>query len=520
MSGNGYNAPYYSVPNNDNSYPLQYPPPRPGPVPVQPRSANPNVASVPGSNTTPSATPNHQTQFSVSSASNTTHYRYDEATVIGSGGATDSPKPWPGALHPDASANVYEDPYGTSKTEAAHDFTPNVQNAHGRYNDPNRWSFDSAYARPPGLRRFTGPWFKWHWNLQVSRRRMPRLLYIMTGVLLMAGWLAVTLSFANNLKSNEAKNSAGSSINSNAPPAPGDKNETFIFLSGQLNRFDTSLRSINIDWSMFGAEGPLVYDDLRSTEIPIDSWGRQVFALFRDTVARADRGTNITDFQPFRVINPNIKPVGFLGMTEFDTINTDVGLGQKSSSPWMIPEFGYPFDVFQGTITWVVASNATITSTGRPGSGVFGMRGAILTDSLLNIKVRSNVTATCYIPTDPGCELIIQIWVERTGLVKFCVFAVFLVNWIVTIAIFLVTGEALLLNRTNILSGTDILAICFSALFALPSVRSLLPGVPGYGCLLDMVGILPNVIIVALCTTFFANSRLRMRAHQQRRGRD
>jgi len=56
---------------------------------------------------------------------------------------------------------------------------------------------------------------------------------------------------------------------------------------------------------------------------------------------------------------------------------------------------------------------------------------------------------------------------------------------IVTIAIFLITGEALLLNRSNILEGTDILAICFTALFALPSVRSLLPNVPdSYGCLL------------------------------------
>ena len=134
---------------------------------------------------------------------------------------------------------------------------------------------------------------------------------------------------------------------------------------------------------MFGARGPLVLDDLTATQTPIDEWGRQTFALFRDTVARADKGLNATDFQPFRVINPNIKPVGFLGMTEFDTISTDIGMGQKGSNPWLKPEFGYPFDVFQGTITWVVASNSTITQSQRPGSGVFGMRGAILTDSLL-----------------------------------------------------------------------------------------------------------------------------------------
>ncbi|CAG7850932.1 SubName: Full=Uncharacterized protein {ECO:0000313/EMBL:CCA74578.1} [Serendipita indica DSM 11827] len=500
MSGNGYGAPYQSVPDNDSAYPL-YPPTRPYPIPVQPRPAGTN------STATPSVTLYNQTQIPIMTP------RYDDTAVIGEGGASHTLASTP---LPNANATIYTDPYNPNKSDLAHDFTPAAQHAHGQHDDLNRWSFNSAYERPPGLRRFSGAWFKWHWNLQVSRRRLPRLMYILTGLLLMVGWLSITMSFINTLKHHEAKNSAASAINANAPPAPGHENQTFVFMSGQLNRFDPSLRTLNIDWTMFGAKGPLGDGNLRAREIPIDQWGRQVFALFRDTVARPDRGTNITDYQPFRVINPNIKPAGFLGVTEYDTINTDIGLGQESTSPWKIPEFGYPFDVFQGTITWVVASNATITRTGRPGSGVFGMRGAILTDSLLNLRVRSNVTATCFIRKYGGCELIIQLQVERTGLVKFCVLAVFLVNWIVTIAIFLVTGEALLLNRTNILSGTDILAICFSALFALPSVRSLLPGVPGYGCLLDMLGILPNVIIVALCTTFFANSRLRMRVHQQR----
>ncbi|CAG7850933.1 SubName: Full=Uncharacterized protein {ECO:0000313/EMBL:CCA74039.1} [Serendipita indica DSM 11827] len=516
MSGNEYNAPYYPVPNNGNSYPVQYSPPRPNPVPVQPRSANTNTANIPVSNTELFATPNHQTQLPMSSAPSTTPYQYDDATVIGYGGATDSPKPLAGEPYHNTNPKIYTDPYNTSKVDLTHDFTPDVQNADGRHDDPNRWSFDSGYARPPGLKRFTVAWFKWHWNRQVCGRRMPRLLYILTGLLLMIGWLTITLSFTNTLKYNEAKNSGAYAINSNVPPAPGNESKTFIFMSGQLNRFDSSTRTLNIDWTMFGATGPLEDKNLRATEISIDRWGRRPYALFRDTVARPDRDTNITSYQPFRVINPNMKPTGFLGLTEYDTITTDIGLGQKSTSAWKMPEFGYPFDVFQGTITWVAANNATITRTGRAGSGVFALRGSILTDSLLNVKVHSNVTASCYIRRSGGCELIIQLQVERTGLVKFCVLAVFLVNWIVTIAIFLVTGEALLLNRTNILSGTDILAICFSALFALPSVRSLLPGVPGYGCLLDMIGILPNVIIVALCTTFFANSRLRMRVHQQR----
>jgi hypothetical protein len=49
--------------------------------------------------------------------------------------------------------------------------------------------------------------------------------------------------------------------------------------------------------------------------------------------------------------------------------------------------------------------------------------------------------------------------------------------------------------------GTDLLGINFTALFALPSVRLLLPGAPDFGIIIDLVGIIPNVIIISLCIT-------------------
>lgn len=78
--------------------------------------------------------------------------------------------------------------------------------------------------------------------------------------------------------------------------------------------------------------------------------------------------------------------------------------------------------------------------------------------------MRTNTNATCLDPIHEGCELIIDILAERTGLVKFTVVVVFILTWTVTIAIFLVTGEALLLNRKDILEGTDILSVCFSGM--------------------------------------------------------
>lgn len=72
-----------------------------------------------------------------------------------------------------------------------------------------------------------------------------------------------------------------------------------------------------------------------------------------------------------------------------------------------------------------------------------------------------------------------------------------LVNWISTISIFILTCEKVVLQRYNIESGTDLLAVCFTALFALPSVRSLLPGAPDFGAIIGPYAV-KNASIICL----------------------
>lgn len=348
---------------------------------------------------------------------------------------------------------------------------------------------------------------------------MPRFLYGLTGILLMAVWLGIATRFAMTLQSAEAQNMKGNLDDINNPNLSGafSINSVLFFVSGSLNMFDPDAKNLNVDWSAFMVQGPIIGGMGNATQVPVEAFGQDPIAIFRDTVARPDleRAQNVTGYMPFRIKAPGLKPIGYLGISDFDQINTDIGLAQAGSSILTAPNMGYPFDVFTGNITFAAANNATITSSGRPGSDIMRINGAMLQDSILGFKVQISSNPTCLDPVAPGCELTITITVQRTGLVKFCVIVVFVVGWIITIAIFLITGEALLLNRSNILEGTDILAICFTALFALPTVRSLLPNVPSsYGCLLDILGILPNVIIVTLCTTFFTNSRLRKRARQ------
>jgi len=56
-------------------------------------------------------------------------------------------------------------------------------------------------------------------------------------------------------------------------------------------------------------------------------------------------------------------------------------------------------------------------------------------------------------------------------------------------------------RRLHILKDVDIIGICLAALFALPSVRAILPAAPGFGCLVDLIGILPNVILISISAT-------------------
>ncbi|KAG8822235.1 hypothetical protein FRC19_006355 [Serendipita sp. 401] len=324
--------------------------------------------------------------------------------------------------------------------------------------DPNRWSYD-AVSRPEGVRILSPAWFKYQWAVQISRKRVGRTMYIVCGLVLLAVWLTVTMLFGRNLETNELMNS---SLYNNGTGGAPDQIGT-LFLVGQLNTFDSASRNLNLDWTAIQVSIPLKNGDILASQIDLDRREDTVpLAMFRDVLAVPDMGTNITEYQPYRIQNPHVKPVGFLGLTQFDQINTNIGMGQKSTNFWLQPEFGYPFDVFQGKITWVAANNETITRTGRPGTDVHAISGAILTDSLLNMKVQYKVVPTCLFDDAPGCELIIQFWVTRTGLVKFCVFVVFGINWFVTIALFLLTGESLLLNRHNILESTDIFAVCFS----------------------------------------------------------
>jgi hypothetical protein len=105
--------------------------------------------------------------------------------------------------------------------------------------------------------------------------------------------------------------------------------------------------------------------------------------------------------------------------------------------------------------------------------------------------------------------------VKRPSLVTTATIIAVVVNWLSAIFIFIMTCEGVILRRTKVIEvcrhsileipaidpfsqSSQLLGICFTALFALPSVRSILPGAPDeFGCLSGYL----HILLEDLCLT-------------------
>lgn len=215
----------------------------------------------------------------------------------------------------------------------------------------------------------------------------------------------------------------------------------------------------------------------------------------------------------YRIDNVTQPPLATLGMHPFDSVDTNIDFNQaREEDPYAQPLFAYPFDIWQGSIVFALTDRVAAEAVNLTNTGILNLHGAILSDSTLNWRIRLTANNTCeFSAVDAGCELHLDFTGRRPPLVKFAAILAALINWASTIGIFLLTCESVIMRRTYILSDTDILGVCVTALFALPSVRAILPGAPDFGAIIDLIGIIPNIIVVSLCTTAIAFSKLTMR---------
>ncbi|KAL1747221.1 hypothetical protein HDZ31DRAFT_61420 [Schizophyllum fasciatum] len=342
------------------------------------------------------------------------------------------------------------------------------------------------------VRRYSRQWVALSWADQVKRRgRWPRVVYTAAGVVVIVLWVIVVLVFARQETKIQRKNLTQDSARLR-PLALGALDYR-LTLKGTLRGFDVDARVLKIQWSSvyLNPDGNTFHDmgtdDMNTFEINI----------YRDLKALPD--PEVTEYFAdettyYRLDNTSAYRIATVGLHPWDSFDTNIDMSQAvDNDVWKQPMFGYPWDVWSGSLVIVstLADFDRIYNT--TGYGVFSFNAITMEGSILQV-------------------VYIDIKASRSAIVIFCVIVVVVVNWICTLAIFLVTGEVILLRRRHILQGMDMLSVCFAALFALPTVRSLLPGAPqDFGAVIDFVGILPNVIIISLCTTVFACAKLRSR---------
>jgi len=418
---------------------------------------------------------------------------------------------WVPPQYPPRTPNGRDGQYGTEAEPSVH------------YTDSPKFNAD-LHLRSDTLPRPLSPTNRRpsRWRAVVNRsRRFARFTYATCLILVLVIWGVINVIFTMREHNHETKYSQAD-LKDKGAMLQKIQNEAenntaqFIFMKGRLRGFDPQKSVLSVEW-----EGLLVDGSQKDLRLGAADGFRLNLAVFRDVATERDLDTERllasqpngteAEHQQFRVFQPAPLPVGFIGRSPHDSINTDIGVGQLDGGDlWSQPGFAYPYDRSEGKITFAMSNNDTVrASNSSQGSFLVSIMGAVITDSILNYQTDISNTAVCEEPA--GCQLDITLQLQRPGLVKAIVILTVFINWLITLSICILTGEAIILERMYILSGSDILSICLTSLFALPSVRSVLPGAPPFGCLIDMVGILPNVILISLCTTAFAVSKARNR---------
>ncbi|KAJ7476266.1 hypothetical protein B0H11DRAFT_1308591 [Mycena galericulata] len=188
-----------------------------------------------------------------------------------------------------------------------------------------------------------------------------------------------------------------------------------------------------------------------------------------------------------QVIEMNIEEATRSGQIDVDGLESDVL---------------YPFDWYR--VEFLIAALSPETNETVPMAGA----------SIFNPDMSQWHLSTSYNYLDltgQAAKLAVFVTIRRHVVVKISAFLILLLNWLVALALLYMTVLSVF-GRRKLPSGMDSVALPFAGLFALPSVRAVMPGNPPFGCLIDFIGILPNLAIIAGCASTLLLCRLRREA--------
>ncbi|KAJ6459827.1 hypothetical protein DFH09DRAFT_1230870 [Mycena vulgaris] len=164
----------------------------------------------------------------------------------------------------------------------------------------------------------------------------------------------------------------------------------------------------------------------------------------------------------------------------------------------------YPFDWYRIEFLIAALSPETLETVPMAGASIFNPA-----SGMSQWRLSTNYT---YLDL-PGqaAKLAVFVTIQRHVVVKISAFLILLLNWLVALALLYMTVLSVF-GRRKLPGGMDSVALPFAGLFALPSVRAVMPGNPPFGCLIDFIGILPNLAIIAGCASTLLLCRLRREA--------
>ncbi|PVG03742.1 hypothetical protein CPB86DRAFT_694370 [Serendipita vermifera] len=374
----------------------------------------------------------------------------------------------------------------------------------------------SKFVRHPPARKLSLEWMGMQWDSAVKVGRWPRIIYATIGLLLLSVWVGITRVFLYQVFfAKEEVKYQKDNIRPGVAATNFAGNDQFgmLVLEGSLKSFDIPRRTLTIQWSakmsFNGTNQELGGEYAYEIGIYKD------YKLVQDT--RVNRSDPVNDGYLYSVDNVTAPAIAVVGLHPWDNFNTDIDLGQaKAQSPWRQPLFGFPFDRWSGNLILVANFRDLARQYNLTNSFGLPIYSVWIVDSLINWRIRETHEDTClkgealspYYDDVAECQMTINFIAKRPGMVITATIIAVVVNWLSTIFIFVMTCEGVIMRRIRVIEEAQLLAVCFTALFALPSVRAILPGAPEFGAL-NLVGIVPNVIIISLCTTLVAIQTLR-----------
>ncbi|EJD49113.1 hypothetical protein AURDEDRAFT_162054 [Auricularia subglabra TFB-10046 SS5] len=314
-----------------------------------------------------------------------------------------------------------------------------------------------------------------------------------TLAIIAAVFLAFTLVFGHIMLVDQGEHGPPEILSvGGAPPR-----QNGIFLYGGIRKWDMGGKTLSLRWIPYycGHNGPKDCLPLRE-----DAW----FFTNEDAlgIGGFNKSKSVLEYQAAQA---GLKHDGWEQYIELD-----VGYVPRSGElnvNGLETDTLYPFDWYRVQILFAATEGDTNTTRPIIGANIFN-------------KIQTQWVASfnyTYLDNfgpdeDHAAKLTARITLQRNNVIKVSAMLILIVNWLVTLAILYMT-LVYILGRRQLPDSLDSIALPFTGLFALPATRNVMPGDPPFGCLIDFIGVIPNICIVSVCATLLLFNRIHREAN-------